>query len=295
MEAASYYAFWVGYIAAFGSTLSYSLNAFGSWTTIRVASTDAGNLALPVSVPVPRTVRAIGTTGAYFALAFLTLALAFRAVAAERPPLGNLWEFTLAFGWGVTLFSVLFERAFKQPTVSAFVMPIGVALMTVAILYFPSELKPLVPALQANRILGIHVSVMILAYSALSVSCGAAVMYLLQAKAEGKRFSSLPDTETLQEVAYWSVLVGFPLLTLGVALGAWWANNAWGRYWGWDPKETSALMTWFIYAGYLHTHNLRGWTGHRSAALLVIGFAAVLVTYFAVNFVFSGLHSYAGV
>jgi len=110
-----------------------------------------------------------------------------------------------------------------------------------------------------------------------------------------RRFSRLPDTEALADIAYWSVLVGFPLLTLGIALGAYWASSAWGRYWGWDPKETSALLTWFIYAGYLHARGLRGWEGKRAAWLLVVGFAAVLFTYFAVNFLISGLHSYAGV
>lgn len=285
----------MGYITAIGASIAYVLHALGSWMTIRIARTNAGDIAMPVSVAVPRAVGMLGTAGAYLALVLLTASLAFRAAAAERPPLGNLWEFTVAFGWGVTLFSVLFERASKQQAVSAFVMPVGVALMTVAVLFFPPELKPLVPALQANRILGIHVSVMVLAYSAFCVSFGASLLYLLQAKESGKRFATLPEAETLEEVAYWSVLVAFPLLTLGVALGAWWANSAWGRYWGWDPKETSALMTWFIYASYLHARNLRGWPGHRSAALLILGFIAVLFTYFAVNFWIAGLHSYAGV
>ncbi len=99
----------------------------------------------------------------------------------------------------------------------------------------------------------------------------------------------------MEEIANRSVLVGFPLLTLGVILGAYWAHSAWSRYWGWDPKETSALVTWLIYAGYLHARNLRGWKGKGSAWLLVIGFGAVLFSYFAVNLWISGLHSYAGV
>jgi cytochrome c-type biogenesis protein CcsB len=173
-----------------------------------------------------------------------------------------------------------------------------------------------------------HVTMMVMSYSALSISFGAAVLYLLQASAPRqaavvdssrpealvgrgeavspasvgvtrqpapRRFASLPDTETLGEIGYWSVLVGFPILTLGIALGAYWANSAWGRYWGWDPKETSALLTWFVYAGYLHARGLRGWEGKRAAWVLVGAFGAVMFTYFAVNFVFSGLHSYAGV
>ena len=103
------------------------------------------------------------------------------------------------------------------------------------------------------------------------------------------------DDVRLEEIAHKSVLIGFPMLALGVALGAWWANDAWGRYWGWDPKETSALVTWLIYAGYLHARGLRGWRGKRSMWLLVIAYGAVLFTYFAVNLWVSGLHSYSGV
>jgi cytochrome c-type biogenesis protein CcsB len=167
--------------------------------------------------------------------------------------------------------------------------------MAVALAFFPSEVRTLVPALQSNRILGLHVTAVMLAYSALSVSFGASLLYLLQADSSGRRFPRLPDANSLSEIAYWSVLVGFPLLTLGIALGAYWANSAWGRYWGWDPKETAALLTWLVYAGYLHARGLRGWEGKRAAYLLLAGYGAVLFTYFAVNFLISGLHSYAGV
>ena len=204
--------------------------------------------------------------------------------------------------WGIVLFTTVFETAFKDRSLGIVMLPVATVMMAVALAFFPSEVRPLVPALQANRILGIHVTTMVLSYSALSVSFGASILYLLKtarpetaAVTSEIKTSRLPDPETLSEIAYWSVLVGFPLLTLGIALGAYWANSAWGRYWGWDPKETSALLTWFIYAGYLHARGLRGWEGRRSAWLLVLGFGAVLFTYFAVNFLISGLHSYAGV
>jgi cytochrome c-type biogenesis protein CcsB len=231
----------------------------------------------------------------YLALALLTLSIAFRAIAVERPPLGNLWEYTVALGWGMLLFTALFEAAFRERAIAAVMLPCAVAMMAVALLFFPSDVRPLVPALQSNRILGLHVTTVMLAYSALSISFGASLLYLLQADGSGRRLARLPDADTLSEVAYWSVLVGFPLLTLGIALGAYWANTAWGRYWGWDPKETAALLTWLVYAGYLHARGLRGWEGKRAAYLLLGGYAAVLFTYFAVNFLISGLHSYAGV
>ncbi len=230
------------------------------------------------------------------ALGLLTASIAFRAIAVERPPLGNLWEYTVALGWGIVLFTTAFETAFKERAIPAVMLPAAVAVMAVALVFFPSDISRLVPALQSNRILGLHVTSVLLAYSALSVSFGASVLYLLQADGTtGRRFPRLPDGEQLNEIAYWSVLIGFPLLTLGIALGAYWANSAWGRYWGWDPKETAALLTWLVYAGYLHARGLRGWEGKRAAYLLLAGYAAVLFTYFAVNFLISGLHSYSGV
>lgn len=267
----------------------------GGFITYQQAATSAGTISVPVRNSLPHGTAAVGRVSLYASVAFLTFSLAFRAIAAERPPLGNLWEFTLALAWGILLFTAVFEAAFKERSLGAVMIPCAVILMLVALIFFPSELGPLVPALQANRILGVHVTTMVLAYGALSVSFGSSVLYLIQGGDSQKRFERLPDGETLSEIGYWSVLVGFPLLTLGIALGAYWANSAWGRYWGWDPKETAALFTWLVYAGYLHAHGLRGWEGKRAAWLLIAGFGAVLFTYFAVNFVFSGLHSYAGV
>ncbi|HLF78260.1 MAG TPA: c-type cytochrome biogenesis protein CcsB [Dehalococcoidia bacterium] len=269
--------------------------AVGGWTSYRQAVTSAGNISLPVSVGLPANAEGFSCVLLWLSLALLSGSLVCRAIAVERPPIGNLWEYTVALAWGMVLFTAIFEQAFKERALGLVMLPAAATLMTIALAFFPSDIRPLVPALQANRILGVHVTTMVLAYSALSISAGAAVLYLAQAGPSGRRFARLPDTETLEETAYWSVLVGFPLLTLGIALGAYWANNAWGRYWGWDPKETAALLTWFVYAGYLHARGLRGWEGKRSAWLLIVAYTAVMFTYFAVNFVFSGLHSYAGV
>ena len=135
---------------------------------------------------------------------------------------------------------------------------------------------------------------MVIAYGVLSLSFGASVIYLVQG-GERNRFSQLPSGQRLDEIAYQSVIIGFPLLTLGIVLGAYWASDAWGRYWGWEPKETAALATLLIYAGYLHVRGLRSWTGTRSALVLIVGFLAILFTYFAVNLWVQGLHSYSGV
>ena len=236
------------------------LIAAGGWTTYRQAATEAGTMSMPVRVAMPSGASTASRAVLWLALALLTTSVLSRAVAVERPPLGNLWEYTTALAFGIVLFTTVFETAFKERAIGAVMLPVAVVMMAVALLYFPSEIKPLVPALQANRILGMHVTMMVMSYSALSISFGAAVLYLLQARgsrqlsaishqqkarlrrsvhAQGtqRRFATLPDTETLGEIGYWSVLVGFPILTLGIALGAYWANSAWGRYWGWDPRR----------------------------------------------------------
>jgi len=290
-------------LAATGA-LSHLVAAVATWTVYRQAATGSVSVTMPVRVEAPPALGALGVATSRLALLLLTASIIFRTFAVDRPPIGNLWEYTVALGWGITLFSNLFELRFQERAVSAVMMTVATVLMTIALLFFPSSVHPLVPALQANRILAIHVTTMVLAYSSLSISFGASVLYLLNLRRGDEQVQTgsttgavlrLPTRETLEEIGYWSVLVGFPLLTLGIALGAYWANSAWGRYWGWDAKETSALLTWFVYAGYLHARALRGWEGPRSAWLLVAAFGAVMFTYFAVNFVFSGLHSYAGV
>jgi cytochrome c-type biogenesis protein CcsB len=298
MEDLSYYAFLSGFILCCVAAAAYLLSAAGAWTAYRPAATNAGSFTIPVPVTLPGGAERFARVLLYLALACLTASIAFRTAAVERPPLGNLWEYTVVLGWGIILFTAVFERAFHERAIPAVMLPGAIIIMAIALAFFPSQVRPLVPALQSNRILGIHVTTMVMAYSALSISFGASLLYLLQTSgpaSTARRFARLPDSETLSEVAYWSVLIGFPLLTLGVALGAYWANTAWGRYWGWDPKETSAFITWLVYAGYLHARGLRGWEGKRAAYLLLGGYAAVLFTYFAVNFLISGLHSYAGV
>ena len=303
MEKLAYDLFWAGLISTGVSSLGYLLNVLGArLVPYRLAATDIG-----VSVPVPtggngpadlaeagsRPWAVMGSTFAWLAVAFLTGALAARWVAAARPPLSNMWEYTVAFGWGVSLFYAVSALRFRQSTLGAVMMPVALVLLATAALFFPPQVKPLVPALQANQVLAAHVGTMMLSYSVMTVSFAAAVLYLVQG--ERRRFVRLPDAETLEELGYRSVLVGFPLMALGIALGAYWASSAWGRYWGWDPKETSALVTWLIYAGYLHARGMRGWRGRRSALMLIGGFVGILFSYFAVNLWISGLHSYAGV
>jgi cytochrome c-type biogenesis protein CcsB len=148
-----------------------------------------------------------------------------------------------------------------------------------------------VPALQNPPLLTIHVGMAVLSYGIFATSFAAGIGYLAQGKDD--RFGWLPGHKVLDEVAYRAVIIGFPVFAALIILGSYWASIAWGRYWGWDPKETSALVTWLIYAVYLHARSLRGWAGRPAALILVMGFGAMLFTYFG-NLYFSGLHSYSG-
>ena len=297
-----YHAFLVGFALTALASACYVALAVWPRVLYRTAATDTGaTLTIAAEDETPAWLGPAASASVWLAVLALTASLGARWVAAGRPPYANMWEFTVGFGWGMLLFYGLFELRARQresgpaaQAVGAIMVPVALTLFAVSLIFFPSDVKHLIPALQASRILGAHVATMMLSYAALSVSFGAAAVYLIQG-GERQRFARLPSGETLEEIANRSVLVGFPMLTLGISLGAYWAHSAWGRYWGWDPKETSALMTWLIYAGYLHARNLRGWKGTASAWVLVVGFASVLFTYFAVNLWVSGLHSYAGV
>jgi cytochrome c-type biogenesis protein CcsB len=262
-----------------------------------VASIESGDAAAGWAEAAGR----VGMFSGWATLALLLVSLIARWQAVDHAPWSNMYEFTIAFGAGITAFYVAFERIYASEAgsrpihmIGAVMYPVVLAMLAVAVAFFPSDVNPLVPALQNTDLLAIHVGAMILAYAALSVSFGAAVLYLVQGGGRN-RFPRLPKAEALDDFAYKSVMVGFPLLAGGIALGAYWANSAWGRYWGWDPKETAALMTLLIYGIYLHMRGLRNWSGGRSAAILIVGFGAVIFTYFVVNLWVSGLHSYAGV
>jgi cytochrome c-type biogenesis protein CcsB len=171
-------------------------------------------------------------------------------------------------------------------------LPLGVALAL--LLYassLPREISQLVPALQNPPLLTIHVGMAVLSYGIFATSFAAGVAYLAQGPTD--RFSWLPSHKVLDEVAYRAVIIGFPIFATMIILGSWWASIAWSRYWGWDPKETAALVTWLTYAVYLHARNQRSWAGRPAALLLVVGFGMVLVTYSG-SLWFSGLHAYSG-
>ena len=249
---------------------------------------DDGKGSERVFAAPPRTLALYGTYFTRLALVFLTACLVLRTMAVGHGPFTNQYEFSVAFGWGMVAAYVYFEHRYHVRTIALLILPITAALLLYA-MSVGATANPLVPALQNNLLLTIHVAVAIVAYGAFAVSFAAAVLYLIQPE-EGR--PGLPKPALLDEMGYRAVIIGFPLLTLVVVLGAVWAEIAWGTYWSWDPKETASLLTWLIYGAYLHARVARGWVGRPAAWLLVVGFASVLLTFFG-NLFFGGLHSYA--
>ncbi len=264
-----------------------------------VGGSFAAELAATASEEAaPRTAAApFAIALAWAAGASLGLALALRGIAVGRGPWGNMFEFTVAFAFGIVAGYLVLER--RYPIRSIGLVPLGVALGLLLYSWtLPQGIEALVPALQNPPLLTIHVGMAMVSYGIFAMSFAAGLAYLVQERrlADGRvveRFAWLPTRATLDTVAYRAVIVGFPVFATMIVLGSWWASIAWSRYWGWDPKETSALVTWLVYAVYLHLRNQRGWRGRPAALVLVVGFAMVLVTYSG-NLWFPGLHSYSG-
>jgi cytochrome c-type biogenesis protein CcsB len=211
-------------------------------------------------------------------------------------PLSNMYESLMFFSWTIVLIYLFLEFRFKQRVIGTFATLFAfMAIAASSILPGSDEtIRPLMPALQSNW-LAIHVITCFFGYAAFAVSFGISLLYLVQHRYEGtsRGINWLPKSKALDEINYWSIGLGFPMLTVGIITGAAWAYYAWGSYWSWDPKETWSLITWFIYAAFLHARITRDWRGRRMAILSLIGFMAVLFTYFGVSYILPGLHSYA--
>lgn len=262
-----------------------------------VADDAAGAPLDPEPVVRPPSGTAAGRTRgmAWFASRLIQVAvlvlfagLVTRTVAVGHAPFANQYEFAVSFAWGMLTAYAVFEWRYRVRALALVVLPVTLAMLLYADTV-SSEAVPLVPALQNHLLLSLHVATAALSYGAYAVSFGAAVLYLLQPRV---RWSFLPRRDLLDEIGYRATVVGFPLLTIMIVLGSIWAEIAWGSYWSWDPKETAALVTWLVYGGFLHARVVRGWRGERAAWLLVLGFSAVMFTYFG-NLFLGGLHSYA--
>jgi cytochrome c-type biogenesis protein CcsB len=226
---------------------------------------------------------------------FHTVFLIIRSVEAQRLPFVGLFETASFFAWTIILFylGVVFKYGLRL--MGLFITPISFIILFYAS-FASKDIEPLSAPLRSYW-LGIHVSLAFLAYAAFAISFGAGIMYLLQEKEIKKKrqtllFYNLPSIEILDLICYRSVAIGFVLLSLGILTGGIWANFAWGSWWVWDPKQIWSLITWLIYASYLHARIVRDWRGRQAAYLTIFGFGMVIFTYLGVGLLFSGIHAY---
>lgn len=235
----------------------------------------------------------LATVVAWLSLGAHTASIVLRWVGSYEmgighAPFSNLFESLVFFGWTLVLIYLIIEAITKLKALGTFALPLAFLAMLYAMKLDPA-IKPLLPALKSNWLIA-HVITCFLGYAAFGVSCAVAIMYLVTGQ---QRDPDSPRARLLDDLNYQTVVVGFILLTAGIVTGSIWANSAWGTYWSWDPKETWSLITWLVYAAMLHARFMRGWHGARLAKFSLVGFACVLFTYFGVNLLLSGLHSYA--
>jgi len=277
-------------------------------------------------INLPISLGAVFKRNTSFTVRFLTilvnllisLQLIFRWSISGHFPISNLYESLYFLTWGITIGQLFIEREYQSPIIPSIAIPVELLTVAFACFVLPEDLKlssNLVPALRSSWLI-MHVSVVMLSYAALIIGSLLSVSVLfinknkpLQIRSsstgiggfkvsnnysfndvvESKEFSHSEELDTL---SYRSILIGFVLLTLGLISGAVWANEAWGTWWSWDPKETWAFISWLFYAAYLHMRISKGWQGRRPALLASTGFFVVLVCYLGVNFLGIGLHSY---
>ncbi len=266
----------------------------------------------------------IGTAGMTVANLCMAALLAARWITAGYFPLSNLYESLFFLAWGVTAIHLIAERMSQSHLVGVATAPVAMGITAFAALSLPDDMQasaPLVPALKSNWLM-MHVSVMMISYATLMVGSVLAIAFLFVTAGQnvelrgnslgigGYRLSTagssaptydepltlspqrLSLAQTLDNISYRIIGLGFPLLTIGIIAGGVWANEAWGSYWSWDPKETWALITWLFFAAYLHSRITKGWQGRKPAILAATGFVVIWICYLGVNILGKGLHSY---
>ncbi|HEX6875470.1 MAG TPA: c-type cytochrome biogenesis protein CcsB [Nocardioidaceae bacterium] len=229
--------------------------------------------------------------------------LVTRGLGADpaRVPWGNMYEFSVAGAFGVTLMYLVLLRKYSLRWLGVFVTGFAVVVLMLAVLLLYVPAGPLVPALHSYWLV-IHVVAAVIGAGAFAVGAMASGLYLVKSRAERRAdapttgyVARLPEASVLDRVAYRVHAFGFPIWTFAALVaGPIWAEYAWGRYWGWDPKEVWAFITWVVYAAYLHARATAGWKGKGAAIIALVGFGTVLFNFVGINLFGSGLHSYSG-
>nr|QUE29314.1 CcsA [Erythrotrichia longistipitata] len=272
-----------------------------------------------IAFPKLKIFRIIGKIGVVIANLAITIILSYRWWDEGYFPLSNLYESLLFLSWGLTVVQLFLENRIKNQIVGAITTPVSMFIIAFASISLPVDMQkaaPLVPALKSNWLM-MHVSIMIISYATLILGSLLSILFLiitrgrdvvLQGNSIGNNqkadniksinletanlYNQMNLVESIDNLSYRTIGLGFPLLTIGIIAGAVWANEAWGAYWSWDPKETWALITWLIFAAYLHTRINKSWQGKKPAILASVGFVVVWICYLGVNFLGKGLHSY---
>ena len=222
-----------------------------------------------------------------------------RALSVSRAPLGNMYEFALVtVAFALVVYSAWSLRQ-DRLWLGAFVVLPSLVILGAARLWWYTEASQLMPALD-NIWLVIHVTIATLSIALFTIGAALATAYLLKDRAERREdargwLAALPGAQALERMTYGIHIFAFPLWTFALVSGAIWAEQAWGRYWGWDPKETWTFVIWAVYAAYLHARATSGWSTRRATLVALAGFACVILNYTVVNLLMTGLHSYSGV
>nr|QCI06526.1 cytochrome c biogenesis protein ccs1 [Erythroglossum lusitanicum] len=257
----------------------------------------------------------------------LSIRLTIRWLSNNYFPLSNLYESLIFLTWCLTFVQILLEIKSKSRIIGSITIPISLFTISFASISLPNEMKiasPLVPALRSNWLM-MHVTIMMISYAILIIGSLLSILFLIisygkNTQIQGSSYNNTKKLllkykfnynnflnninsnnyeynrinllESIDNLSYRIIGLGFPLLTIGIIAGAVWANEAWGSYWSWDPKETWALITWLIFAIYLHSRLNKSWQGKKPAILASLGFVVVWICYLGVNFFGQGLHSY---
>lgn len=243
-----------------------------------------------------KTITNIATAAMLIGFVPQTIAILMRWKLSGHPPFTNMFEYMTVMSWMAVATFVFVIFRYKKPIVGSFIAPVTFVLIVSASLLPKDINQQLMPALQ-DIWLYIHVSLAAVGEGAFAVAFGVSIMYLIREKMDAKGskgglVSRLPSLDTLDAINYKSIAIGFPLFTIGALFaGAIWANQAWGTFWGWDPKEVGSLVIWIFYILYLHARYQRGWKGRKAAFMSIIGFVMVLLSFFG-NLFLGGDHAY---
>lgn len=264
--------------------------------------TGPGRVETPQAKPFAERAGNMAFSVLFVAIALHVTSIVLRGFATHRFPLGNMYEFVTMAAAAAAVVGMVFLREQRYRSMWVFLLVPILILLFLAGTVLYADAAPVVPALKSFW-LPIHVTIVSIGSGVFLVSGIASLLFLYRLRqpegAESENILGtiarrLPDARTLDRLAYKTTIIGFPLFGAGVILGAIWAEAAWGRFWGWDPKETCSFIAWVLYAAYLHARATSGWRDTKAAYINIAGFVAMLFNLFIINIVISGLHSYAG-